>query len=71
MATTATARDGETVDEVCWRILGRTSAVTEQVLALNPGVAALGPRLPGGTMLVLPDLAAAQPAVRETVQLWD
>lgn len=71
MATTATARDGETVDEVCWRILGRTSAVTEQVLALNPGVAALGPRLPGGTTLVLPDLAAAQPAVRETVQLWD
>lgn len=69
--TSATAREGETVDEVCWRVLGRTGGVTEQVLALNPGVAALGPKLPGGTVLALPDQAAAQTATRQTVQLWD
>lgn len=71
MTISATAREGETVDEVCWRVLGRTSAVTEQVLELNPGIASLGPRLPGGTELVIPDIAEAAPAVRETIQLWD
>jgi phage tail protein X len=68
---TATTREGETVDEVCWRVLGRTGAVTEQVLALNPAVAELGPKLAGGTVLILPNLANAQTARRETVQLWD
>lgn len=66
----ATALDGETVDEICHRALGRTRAVTEQVLALNPGLAALGPRLPAGTAVNLPDLTTAAPVVRETVSLW-
>lgn len=65
------ALDGETLDEICWRVLGRTRVVTEQVLALNPGIAALGPRLPEGTPVTLPDLAAIAPDVRETVKLWD
>jgi phage tail protein X len=69
--TTATARAGETVDAICWRILGRTRNVTEQVLALNPGLAAKGPKLPAGTVVTLPDTAALAPAVTETVQLWD
>lgn len=67
----ATARDGETVDEVCWRVLGRTAAVTEQALELNPGLADLGPQLPGGTSVRLPDPPAAQLPMRETVKLWD
>ena len=71
MTITATARDGETVDEVCWRVLGRTSNVTEQVLELNPGIAALGPRLPGGTELILPEVAEPGTPTRETIQLWD
>ena len=70
MATT-TALDGETIDEICWRELGRTAAVTEQVLALNPGLASLGTRLPAGTLVFLPDLADMAPDVRETVKLWD
>ncbi|WP_260925449.1 tail protein X [Novosphingobium sp. 9] len=68
--TTATAMDGETVDEICWRELGRTAGVTEQVLALNTGLAALGTRLPAGTQVTLPEVSAAAPAMRETVQLW-
>lgn len=71
MTITATSREGETVDEVCWRVLGRTSNVTEQVLELNPGIAVLGPRLPGGTELTLPEVAEAATATRETIQLWD
>ncbi|SFG08398.1 P2-like prophage tail protein X [Novosphingobium sp. CF614] len=69
--TTATARAGETIDAICWRELGRTRDVTEQVLALNPGLAALGPALPAGTTVILPEVAQIAPALRETVNLWD
>jgi phage tail protein X len=69
--TTTLARAGETVDEVCWRELGRTAGVTEQVLALNPGLAALGPTLPAGTPITLPEPPALAPQIRETVNLWD
>ncbi|WP_062731844.1 tail protein X [Sphingobium abikonense] len=67
----ATALDGETVDAICWRKLGRTKDVTEQVLQLNPGLSALGPNLPAGTIVVLPEPAQLAPAMRETVNLWD
>lgn len=67
----AIAQEGDTIDLICWRELGRTRAVTEQVLALNPGLAALGPHLPAGTVVILPELAEAAPAVLETVKLWD
>lgn len=66
-----TARDGDTVDLICWRVFGRTDRITEQVLALNRGLAALGPTLPAGTPVTLPELAQAAPAIRETVKLWD
>lgn len=68
--TIATSRQGETVDAVCWRVLGRTGAVTEQVLAMNRGLAELGTILPAGTTLILPDPASAAPEVRDTIQLW-
>lgn len=71
MTQTATAMDGETVDEICHRVLGRTAAVTEQVLDMNPGLAELGPRLPGGISVTLPDATAAQTATLDIVQLWD
>lgn len=66
-----TARDGDTVDLICWRVFGRTDRITEQVFTLNPGLAARGPTLPAGTPVTLPDLAKAAPAIRETVKLWD
>lgn len=71
MTQTATAMDGETVDEICHRVLGRTAGVTEQVLGLNPGLAERGPRLPGGLSVILPDAGAAQVATIDIVQLWD
>ncbi len=66
----AHALAGETVDVICWRELGRTAGVTEQTLALNPGIAALGPKLPEGQLVALPDISIAAPAMRETVNLW-
>lgn len=63
------AMQGDTVDSLCWRHLGSSSAV-EAVLDLNPGLGALGAVLPNGTLITLPDEA---PAAQQThlVQLWD
>lgn len=69
MATTVTAMQGDTVDAICARHLGSTAGVTEATYALNPGLAALGPVLPIGTRVQLPE-ATAQPTTT-LVQLWD
>lgn len=69
MQVVAQAR--ETLDELCWRSVGRTAGITEAALDLNPGLAAAGPKLAEGTVVTLPDVVSAAPAVRETVQLWD
>lgn len=65
----AIAHDHETLDQLCWRHLGRTQGVVEATLARNPGLAAHGAHLPGGTVVEL----AAIPITpkRTTVQLWD
>ncbi|TAL53832.1 tail protein X [Pandoraea sp.] len=63
------AQQGETLDALCWRVYGRTAGVTEAALAANPGLADLGPVLPHGHLVELPDLPP-QPIAR-LVQLWD
>lgn len=63
------AIQGDTVDLLCQRHLGQTAQITEQVLAENPGIAALGPILPNGTLVTLPDAAPAK--TTQLVQLWD
>ena len=63
------AIQGDTVDAICQRVYGRTAGVTEAVLLANSGIADLGPILPHGTELVMPDISP-QPAVH-MVQLWD
>lgn len=68
--TTTTTRQGETVDLVCRRTYGRTRAVTEAVLAANPGLAAKGPILPMGTVVIIPDRAPATTQA-PLVSLWD
>ena len=67
----AIAQDGETLDALCWRVLGRTADVTEQALDLNRGLADLGAQLPGGTEVILPEMREAARVTRETVKLWD
>lgn len=70
MATTVRAVQGDTVDAICWRHYGRTAAVTEAVLAANPGLAAHGPELPGGLLVQMPDQLPVAPQ-RQTVTLWN
>jgi phage tail protein X len=59
MARQALALEGETVGEVCWRVLGYTRSVVEQVLEGNPGLAGTGPACP---------LAPGHPARRDRVR---
>jgi len=63
------SRQGDTVDAICWRIYGRTAGITEQVLAANKGLAELGPVLPIGTVITMPEQIA--PAEKTMINLWD
>ncbi|TYL43709.1 tail protein X [Dickeya sp. ws52] len=63
------AQQHDTVDALCWRHYGRTAGLTEQVLAVNPGLADIGPILPHGLLVELPDVEPS--ATTETLQLWD
>ncbi len=65
-----TAQQGDTVDQLCHRHLGRTDIV-EDVLERNPGLAAMGPILPRGTRVDLPDSATITAPLPPTIQLWD
>jgi len=62
-------RQGETVDLACNRHYGRTKDVTELVLDANVGLAALGPVLPFGTVIVMPPAPAR--AARPLVKLYE
>lgn len=64
------AKQGDTVDLICWRELGATVNLVEQTLELNPGIVA-NAVVPAGTMVLLPDVqpSASVPVV-EMVQLW-
>ena len=65
------ALQGETLDALCWRVLGRTAGVVEAALIANPGLADLGPLLPHGTAVDLPDPVTRTPDARPLIQLWD
>ncbi|WP_227369830.1 tail protein X [Halomonas sp. M20] len=71
MQRSVRAHQYDTVDAICQRVFGRTAGITEQVIDMNPGLADLGPVLPQGTLVTLPDVATQQPSRTRTVQLWD
>lgn len=59
---------GEVLDAICRRELG-TEGPTPAVYELNPGLAALGPILPAGVGILIPEVPPPPPA-RPTVRLW-
>jgi phage tail protein X len=68
---TVTALQGECLDALVWRIYGTTDGrLVEQVLDLNPGLAATAAALAEGQAVTLPVITAAPPAQRDIVQLW-
>lgn len=63
------AQQGDTLDAICQRHYGRTAGVTEAALNANPGLADLGPIIPQGTLVNLPE--TSPPEVKPLIQLWD
>ena len=64
------SKQGDTLDGLIWRERRLGPADLDRVLALNPGVAAIGAVLPLGTLITVPE---AEPTLArlETVNLWD
>lgn len=61
-----------TVDLLAWRRHQRpTPGLVEQILELNPGLAAKGPVLPVGTRVYMPGVQADGATDRALIQLWD
>lgn len=72
MPSTATTLQGDTLERICWRVLGTTEGgVVEQAYTLNPGLAALGTILPEGTEVTLPDPPPAAAVLLQTINAWD
>jgi len=67
---TVRAIQGDTVDAICWRYYGRTAGVTEAVLNANPGLADLGPILPTGQQVAMPEVSE-QAEQQTAINLWD
>lgn len=66
------ATQGDTIDSLCNRHLG-SSAQVEAVIELNQGIAALGPVIPNGTLVTLPDITieTSPSTITINIQLWD
>lgn len=64
------ARQGDTVDAICWRYYGRKDGTVETVLEVNEGLADLGAVLPSGTVVELPDFDKVQSS-STLLQLFD
>lgn len=63
------SQEGDTVDGLVDRVVGRGVTAVEAVLAANPGLARHGVFLPAGVAVVIPADAAA-PHLEPLVQLW-
>lgn len=63
-------RDGDMVDEVVWRHYAEAdkSVALALVYEANPGLADLGPALPGGVTVALPDVQA--PIAEKQTRIW-
>jgi len=70
MPLTLTAAQGDVLDALIWREAALRGDALPAVLEANPGLADLGPFLPLGTPVIVPDLRPG-PASLPLVQLWD
>ena len=64
-------RDGARLDKIAKAELGtERNGTVEAILALNPGLARLGPIVPVGTVIALPPRPAAGPVRRTVERIW-
>lgn len=63
------ARQNETVDEIAYRLFGRTNGLVELIYQSNPKLCQLPAKLPLGTQITIPDVVPQ--AEQKQVKLWD
>ncbi len=68
MVMTYQTREGDMVDDICWRYYERVDVVID-VLDANPGLAEYGAILPKGIMILLPEIEIGEAI--ESIGLWD
>lgn len=73
MSRTYQTKAGDVLDEIVARVYGRTSGIVEEVLEVNRSLAlsSLGPILPGGLTLSLPEIPEPEQETRKLVRLWE
>lgn len=59
----------ETVDEIAYRLFGRTKGLVEIIYNNNPKLCQLPAKLPLGTQVIIPDVVPQ--AQQKKVKLWD
>ena len=64
-----TTRDGDMLDDICYRHYGQSAGMVEAVLEVNPGLADQGPVFASGITMTLPTLRPA--AVSSPLRLWN
>lgn len=65
---TVQSRQGDTVDLIAARYYDGDTAMTVAILEANPGLAGLGPILPHGKRVTLPE---RRPKTSQGINLWD
>ena len=71
MATYRT-KDGDMLDQICLSFYGQAQGSTEQVLDRNPRLADLGPLLPAGIVVELPETTEISiETQQQQIRLWD
>ena len=70
-ANTVTARQGDTISSIAYRVGGNSRGMVEQILALNPGLCTLPAMLPMGTPVRLPAQERQAAPVLPSINLWD
>lgn len=65
-----TSIDGDMLDLMIWRAIGRTSGALETVLEANPRAASLPQILPAGVVITIPPEAEQLPPPK-SFKLWE
>jgi phage tail protein X len=63
-------KDGDMIDYICWKQYnGQMTGTVEAVFNANPILEDMGPILPAGILLTLPDAPTPSP-VQPSIYLW-
>lgn len=69
-AQTYVTSDGDTADYIAWKYYGNQDPGTVEALVdANKGLADIGPLLPAGMVITLPEITT--PVTEQGIKLWD